>query len=102
MMHRHLAQKGFADYILPLPPPNSKGGDPDEAVWTDRLLCVMRFLDTKAINVLLNYSNIKAMYVDLYSCPASFIDEPEPSSRPTWYTRYLQACIDNNVRISWL
>ena len=49
----------FADYILPLPSNGSKGAEVDDVAWTDRLLCVMKFLDTKAINVLLSFSNIK-------------------------------------------
>ena len=50
----------FADYILPLPSNGTKGAEVDEVAWTDRLLCVMKFLDVKATNILLSFSNIKA------------------------------------------
>lgn len=69
---RYLAQKDFAEHILPLPPPSSKGAEPDEAAWTDRLLCVMRFLDVKAVNVLLNFSNIKARCAGAFYMPHFF------------------------------
>ena len=52
----------IADYILPLPSGagTSKGPEVDEVAWTDRLLCVMRYLSEKSIKALLGLSGIKA------------------------------------------
>jgi sister-chromatid-cohesion protein PDS5 len=55
----------IADHILPLPSGSSssstKGPEIDEAAWTDRLLCVMRYLSEKSIKALLALSGLKAV-----------------------------------------
>lgn len=51
----------LSEYIFPLPTNNpSKGNDLDETVWTDRLLTIMKYLDEKAISILLAMSGIKS------------------------------------------
>ncbi|KAF8506492.1 armadillo-type protein [Hysterangium stoloniferum] len=70
--NRHMVEGFIYQFILPLP---SKGED--EATWTDQLLSVLRHVDDRAMNVVLNMSNVK-------------------QSRPTLFERFVQICEENN------
>ncbi|KAF6757823.1 cohesin-associated protein Pds5 [Ephemerocybe angulata] len=76
---RNVVEQVIAEHILPLPSSasGSKGSDIDEVAWTDRLLCVMRYLSEKSIKSLLGLTGLKAI-------------------RPNIYQIYIESCIDYN------
>ncbi|KAJ7207075.1 armadillo-type protein [Mycena pura] len=79
--NRSVVEDVVAEYILPLPSgslSSSKGGEIDEAAWTDRLLTIMAFLDDEhAVNSLLSISGLQR-------------------SRPTIFEHFVESCMANN------
>ncbi|KAK0211511.1 armadillo-type protein [Armillaria fumosa] len=80
---RPAVEQAIADYILPLPRslPLDKGksgeSEIDEALWSDRLLNTMKFLEVRSVNGLLAFTNLK-------------------SNQPTHVLAFIDACIQNN------
>ncbi|KAK0480865.1 armadillo-type protein [Armillaria novae-zelandiae] len=83
---RPAVEQAIADYILPLPrsllPDKGKSGESeiDEALWSDRLLNTMKFLEVRSINGLLAFTNLK-------------------SNQSAHVLAFIDACIQNNSGI---
>ncbi|KAK4057405.1 Sister chromatid cohesion protein pds5 [Microbotryomycetes sp. JL221] len=70
---RYSALSTFLDYIVPIP----SNKDADDAVWVDRLLCVMKGLDQVHVQILFTLTRLA-------------------EKRPTMFEAFIHACEKNN------